>query len=347
MSELSIQYSCSPTVGDYGPLTQQNLAAGRLLNSLDPDQAGVIYWLDPAYVFQVVTTTGSLTNPVDGLLEPTESGGIVTIDTGVALVNGYLYFNDVPVDFDVDGSPGNANATDLIVLRWSALDQSIRLFRKNGGVGSSATLTQSSTTWEIALAEVLLDGSGQFSALTDVRRLAVSTGTLMRIGVAVISVLTNSVTFDNIPPFFTQLQIHGYARSDAIGTTSSLVHLRFNNDSGTNYDYSTTILRSAVTFSQQIGVSEIAIAAVSGNSSPAGGFDTFTAQINHYTNPTGDKAALSQGTSRGNGVSGASGVGTVVTSGWWNNSDPVTRLDVISATGDFVAGSVISLYGIV
>jgi hypothetical protein len=172
MSQRSIQYACSPTIGDYGPLTAENLAEMNLfLGNVFDQVGGVIYWTDTTRVPRITTTLGTLTNPVDGLLEPTESGGVVSIDTGVALVNGYLYFNDVSVDFDIDGNPGNANATDIIALRWTTVTQAVRLVRLNGAVATPATLTQSSATWEIPLANVLLDGAGQFSTLTDVRRL--------------------------------------------------------------------------------------------------------------------------------------------------------------------------------
>lgn len=178
MTQISMQYACSPATGDYGPLTVENLAMARLLfGGFSLTDGGVIYWLDPNYVFQV-TTTGNpsgLSNAVDGLLEPTEAGGVVTIDTGTAIVNGYLYFSDETEDFDIDGNPGNANATDIIALRWTAASQSVRLTRIAGAAASTAVLTQTTTTWDIPIAEVALDGSGQFSALTDVRRYAQTT----------------------------------------------------------------------------------------------------------------------------------------------------------------------------
>lgn len=167
MTQISWNWSCSPQVGDAGPLTVENLMVARMLmGNARPDVAGVVHWMNATPLADL-----GLTNPSDGLLEPTNpAGDIVRIASGVGMVQGWLYVSDGDEDFDVSG--GNANATDLIVLRRGdpAVDLSVRLALKRGPIGGAATVTQSALLWEVAIAEVLLDGSGDFSALTDVRQ---------------------------------------------------------------------------------------------------------------------------------------------------------------------------------
>lgn len=166
MTQISWNWACSPQVGDAGPLTVENLMIARMLiGNAHPDAAGVVHWTDATPLADL-----GLANPSDGLLEPTNpAGDIVRIASGIGMVQGWLYANDDDVDFDVSG--GNANATDLIVLQRGdpAVDLTVRLAHLRGPVGGAATVTQNSLLWEVPIAEVLLDGSGNFSALTDGR----------------------------------------------------------------------------------------------------------------------------------------------------------------------------------
>lgn len=158
MTEFSFPWGC--TVAGDGGVNSFSLEIvekmNRYLNNVNPDTDGVIRWTQ---------------SPFAGLLNATNpSGSIVRIASGIGMVEGWLYESDSNVDFDVSG--GNANATDLIVLRRSnpgSLPQTVRLAHKRGPASGSATVTQTASVWEVALWEVDLDGSGNFSALTDVR----------------------------------------------------------------------------------------------------------------------------------------------------------------------------------
>jgi len=163
MTELSIQYGCDPATGDYGNLTQNNIATMNLILSNNaPSDSGVIWWTDTSLVPQLETDNNpsGLSGAVSGLLEPTESGGIVSINTGVGIVLGYIYFNDEKVDFDIDNNAGNANATDIIVLQFTRTSNTIRLARINGAAGSTDVLTQTTDVYEVPICEVELDGTG-------------------------------------------------------------------------------------------------------------------------------------------------------------------------------------------
>ena len=348
MTELSIQYGCSPATGDYGSLTVENLATARLfLGNWNITESGVIFWTDSNYVPQIATTLvpGGLSNAVDGLLEPTESGGVVTIDTGVAIVNGYMYFSDETEDFDIDGNPGNANATDIIAARWSAANQRVRLTRINGAAASTAVLTQNTSIWDIPLAYITLDGSGQFSSLNNARKLAnAPTSGLIQLDLFVGDGSTNVCTFDNIPSIFSSLLVVGFARSDN-ASIQDIGTWTFNNDTGANYDASTiTGTNSTVTNAGAVAQNGIAGVLITGASGHAGVGDSFRLLIPNYANTNLEKSCLGESASKGNETTGAFGLTQLRLDGWWRDTSAITRVD-LTMTGNFVAGSRIVLYG--
>ena len=178
MTEFSWNFSCTPDTGDAGPLTAENLAAARLfLNNPDPQLAGVIAWSDdtPANILFPGTPPGLSSGTLDGLLAPSDAGGgIVNVAAGIGLALGRLYVSDAVIQFDINNNPGQASATDLIVLRrnnLASVEQSVRLLRKQAATPSStAVVQQDGTIWEVAIAEVVLDSSGELASVTDVRQ---------------------------------------------------------------------------------------------------------------------------------------------------------------------------------
>jgi hypothetical protein len=169
MTQISWQWDCDPEVGDFSPVTVERLAnAFMLVGNTEPDSKGVVYWTGS----QVLQGLG-LANPSDGLLAATiPSAGVVRIASGVAMVEGWFFVSDDDVDFNINTSPGAANATDIIALRRSDIGaiKTVRLVRLNGAVSSVATLTQTATTWEIPLWYVQLDGAGALDSISDVRQ---------------------------------------------------------------------------------------------------------------------------------------------------------------------------------
>jgi hypothetical protein len=90
------------------------------------------------------------------------------------MVQGWVFTNTTNVDFDFAADPGNASATDLIVLERGdpSAAQTVRLARVKGAASTLATVTQSAAVWQIALARVPLSAGGLPTGLVDVRRFA-------------------------------------------------------------------------------------------------------------------------------------------------------------------------------
>lgn len=345
MTQFSWNWACSPQVGDAGPLTVENLMIARMLmGNARPDAAGTVYWKDATPLADL-----GLTNPSDGLLEPTNpAGDIVRIASGIGMVQGWLYANDDDVDFDVSG--GNANATDLIVLQRGdpAAALAVRLAHLRGPVGGAATVTQSSLLWEVPIAEVLLDGSGNFSALTDVRQLVnTPLGTLALIGEFISTGAESACTFSAIPPFFRQLVLKGTVRAGSPGSTTSLV-LTLNGDTGTNYDRSTVVAQGgAVAHTQSVGIANVPLGNVSAAAAAAGVVDQLEAWLSHYTSAM-HKTVQGRLSRTGDGTTGSSGLASYASDGWWRDTSPVTEVELtLGSGGNFAVGTRIALYGVI
>lgn len=353
MTELSVQYACSPAIGDYGPLTVENLAIARLmLGNKDITDAGLIYWTDSNFVPQLATTgtPGGLSNAVDGLLEPADAGGgVVSIQTGVAIVNGYIYFSDEEETFDINGNPGNANATDIIALRWTAASQAVRLTRIAGAAASTAVLTQTTSTWDMPIVEVVLDAAGELSSITDVRKLAVSPGTVMKIEEYLADGSTATVTFSGIQPVFKHLLIKGYGRITYGVSAKDTIGVQFNGDAGNNYDYRIVfVVNGTFSHTAAAAAANMVLAQLTTTTGVANYADNFEININNYKDSTFYKAAIGHGQSAGDATTGASGLSTNFGSGWWQDTSPITSVTIFSTnSGNFVSGTIIELYGIV
>jgi hypothetical protein len=157
------------------------------------------------------------------------------------MVAGWFYIRDVSRTFDVSG--GNSNATDIIGLRRDLAGQTVRIFHGRGAANSKYSLVQDRTgMWEIPLVEVLLDGSGNYSSHTDVRKFLRSPGA-SRI-LLYESVNGGMLTNLTIPPAFSELRVE--FNYSGIDTT---VKLQFNNDTSLNYTDSSGTARDSVLFS--------------------------------------------------------------------------------------------------
>jgi hypothetical protein len=134
-------------------------------NNTKPNSDGVVYW----------TSTNPLpggTVAVNGLLAVTRATNVINVATGIGMVQGWNFVNDAVVSFDFAADPGNASATDLIVLERGdpAVNLTVRLARVKGAASTLATVTQSEALWQVAIAQVPLSAGGLPTSVVDVRR---------------------------------------------------------------------------------------------------------------------------------------------------------------------------------
>lgn len=106
--------------------------------------------------YEVVVDTGHLSYP--GGLQVSDTGGDVTVQSGVGIVDGMMFTNDAPLVLTPANTP--SIRTDLVIARKNitgpGTPQTIDLVIKGGTNGNNTppALTQSTATWEVALAEI-------------------------------------------------------------------------------------------------------------------------------------------------------------------------------------------------
>ena len=130
---------------------------------------------DFASYFGNLVSNGIFTKTADSLKVSAASGMNIQIQSGSAWIDGYCYENTEPLVMAVPTADGINPRIDRVVLRWSAVDRSIKLAVKPGAAASSPVapvLTRNSDIHELGLADIAV-GRGVVSInandITDLR----------------------------------------------------------------------------------------------------------------------------------------------------------------------------------
>jgi hypothetical protein len=165
--------------------------------------------------------------------------------------------------------------------------------------------------------------------------------------IATVQPVNTTVTFSSIPQGYDHLQIHGFFK-DNRNPVYSFINVRFNGDSGSNYNYAAPQIDSRTS-------GPFASNAVSTNSIDWGGCPGNSGtqfrgagilRIFDYSKTNKFKTINSYAGYSGFG-DGTSEQGILFpTEGIWVNTSAITSISIQSAGSAFVAGSRFSLYGI-
>lgn len=225
---------------------------------------------------------------------------------------------------------------------------------QNGGV-YSYLIEDVNGAWELGLGTYTSSGT-TFSRTLDQS----STGSLLNLsGVATIALVsrasdgpqlisqvsptgTGTVTFSVIPTTFKDLQVVVRGNGTAASTSAEII-VRYNNDSGANYNWqeSDTTNTTTTTFTS-FATTEWRPGFVTGATSPANSPGATDVRIFDYNGTTFYKEAQGRSTLWFDTTSIFQRIAHAV----WKNTAAITRVDVILASGNFVAGSNVSLYGL-
>ena len=155
------------------------------------------------------------------------------------------------------------------------------------------------------------------------------------------------ITFSNIPQNYTDLKLVSSVRGDTtnsdIGVTGAQTHyLRINNNTG-NYHSSRYLYgNGASAASSSAGPETIWRAPGSTNASDtANTFSSSEIYIPNYTSSNYKSASFDMVTEN-NGTTAL----TFLSAFLYSVAEPITRLDILASSGNFVAGSTFTLYGI-
>jgi hypothetical protein len=155
-----------------------------------------------------------------------------------------------------------------------------------------------------------------------------------------------SVPFSSIPATYRDLRIVVRGRSDAAGVNNVDLRMQFNGDTGANYDSVFTINNNSNTFfnGEIIAGTYGYMGQVSAATAPSGVPGVSEIRVYDYRGTTWNKewqahCATKRAASTGN-------LFNFHTSGQWRSTAAITSLTVLPSAGNFIAGTVVSLYGI-
>lgn len=151
-----------------------------------------------------------------------------------------------------------------------------------------------------------------------------------------------SIDFSGIPTTYGHLLIIVQARSDTAATATNLL-LRFNNDSGTNYD---TQLHSgsaaASTAAELFAGSAMTIGAIAAATAGAGLAGTAVIFVPNYAGTTFNKTANGNYDNKIGTATANMTVGRIA--GQWRSTAAINRVTIFATAGNLVTGSRVGVY---
>ena len=157
-----------------------------------------------------------------------------------------------------------------------------------------------------------------------------------------------SIDFTGIQQNFTHLQLKYSMRGDAAGVDNIAALIRFNGDTGANYDaiYSLAIgLSGTVPVVNSIGATSALTSFVPASTAAANLFGSTAFEISDYAIGTKEKMLF---TSYGLKVGTADGskVRFGTSAGFWRSTAAITQITILPLSGNFVTGSRATLIGV-
>ncbi len=166
---------------------------------------------------------------------------------------------------------------------------------------------------------------------------------LARIWETVADGSSGTVSITGIPATFRDLVLVVRGRGDTAATSVG-VALRFNNDSGANYDDErVTGANAALSESTSVSGTSATIGSLPAASGLANDVGLIELAIQDYRGTTFLKAAAGLNAYRTGGL--AANFVLQMRAAYWRSQAAINRVDVIASAGNFASGSVISLYG--
>lgn len=153
------------------------------------------------------------------------------------------------------------------------------------------------------------------------------------------------ITLPTIDQTYKHLELRIFGRSSAAAAID-VVTLRYNSDaSGIYHGQLLTVNAATATASEHPpGSTYASLGNVPAASSAGAEFGAITTSIPAYTSTAGYKRLTSQSHHEGNNLAGQS-VLTLAGMSWYGGPTPVTLIQLGLTAGQFVAGTIVSLYG--
>jgi hypothetical protein len=302
-----------------------------------------------AYTFTVTATNSygisnasSASNSVTTANVPGAPTSVTAADTGID--------GEALIEWTAPGSNGGSAITDYIVEYSSNSGSSYTIFSDGTSTATSATVTGLTigSTYIFRVKAVNAIGTGTASTATsNYIPVEHDTSAYFPIATTTLANASGSVSFTSIPADYKHLQIRGWVKYTATGNDRSAVHVRFNSDSGSNYNFGTLYGTGTNIFSDQAinqSITRLAsVAAPSSFSSYNNIFGIFVADILDYANTNKYKTIMGTG---GFDSNGAALGNTALQSGGWLSTSAITSMAITPDSGNWSVGSQFTLYGV-
>lgn len=278
---------------------------------------------------------------------------------------------DLPADFEVFGQAVDTDFVDLlggttgqVLSKTSNTDLDFTWINNDtgditgvtagtgisgGGTSGTVTVTNSMATAFTTSGDLIqATGSGTFARLgtgtngqylttngTTNSWVTASTSAVTLISTVTLTTTASTISFTSISSSYTNLRLTYQGK---VTSGYGNFFLRFNADTGANYDYQTMDgVGASASPSQTFATNYISVGLIGG---VVGGG---TIDIPNYKGSTLNKVAIGQGYM----LYGTSSGQMIVLNhgGRWRNTSAITQLDFTCDAGDFQAGTVVSLYG--
>lgn len=164
----------------------------------------------------------------------------------------------------------------------------------------------------------------------------------IQIGDSTLSGTAASFDFTSIPSWGSSLLLVLYLRG-SVAAASVGWTVRFNADSGSNYDFiGMGGNSSSVSVAETFGSTGFGIGTVPGSSAPANVFGGLIIEIPHYANSINNKVAFFKGADK-RGTSAGSLV-TRSDTGFWRSNSAINEVTVLPASSTWAAGCRATMY---
>lgn len=169
-------------------------------------------------------------------------------------------------------------------------------------------------------------------------------GTMVRLSDTTLGADTASFDITPISGSYIALKLSVYARGDTAAAATTLA-LRFNNDSGANYDHQYVLGSAAsATAAETFAATSASFGAIPANTAGANLFGEAEVWVPHYAGAVNNKTFVSNfahksGTASGNLQSGQY-------AGFWRSNAAISRITILPGAGNFKTGSRCTLYGL-
>lgn len=155
---------------------------------------------------------------------------------------------------------------------------------------------------------------------------------------------TANIDFQSIPSHYAHLLVVAYLRGDTAAVTTGC-YVRFNNDSGTNYDIQYVQGNAATASAGELFASTVAqVGSIPANSGGANLFSATTFEIPHYANSSNNKAM--SGTAAFKYGTATTNLTINVWANFWRSNSAINRITILPQAGNFRSGSRATLYGL-